>query len=47
MTIETFTWRTQIQAGMEGSFSLKTQPLETAMSRSPGKALILKSSLGL
>ncbi|MDR9999024.1 hypothetical protein KC310_04935, partial [Enterobacter hormaechei subsp. xiangfangensis] len=25
MAIETFTWRTQIQAGMEGAFSLKTR----------------------
>ena len=25
MAIETFAWRTQIQAGMEGSFSLKTR----------------------
>lgn len=25
MAIQTFTWRTQIQAGMEGSFSLKTR----------------------
>ncbi|MCU6219851.1 phage tail protein [Enterobacter cloacae] len=25
MSIETFTWETQIQAGMEGSFSLKTR----------------------
>lgn len=25
MAIETFTWRTQIQAGMEGTFSYKTR----------------------
>lgn len=49
MTIETFTWRTQIQAGMEGSFSLKTRSATfgDGYEQIAGKALILKSSLGL
>lgn len=49
MALETFTWRTQIQAGMEGTFSHKTRSATfgDGYEQIAGKASTLKSSHGL